>query len=156
MRESRTIIVNLPGAPDPMTYTVVYLIFLILAITAATLEAAMDDDFIIYSSLSSLNKFIICLVVSLSLTPSSSNTYPKYSEIHKPKKFKIYIKMHTKLMWDKESMCILFTTFSLNNFILLISSKSYTKIISLTYWYFNNFKCNSRNNFHLNTNKYEI
>lgn len=58
-----------------------YLIFLIFAITAATFEAAIDDDFIVYSSLSSLNKFIICLVVSLSLTPSSSNTYPKYSEI---------------------------------------------------------------------------
>lgn len=55
--------------------------FLIFAITDATFEAAIDDDFIIYSSLSSLNKCIICIEVSLSLTPSSSNTYPKYSEI---------------------------------------------------------------------------
>lgn len=55
-------------------YIAFYLIFLILAITAATFEAAIDDDFITYSSLSNLNRFIICLVVSLSLTPSSSKT----------------------------------------------------------------------------------
>lgn len=53
--------------------------FLILAITAATFDGAIDDDFIMYSSLPSLNKFMICFVISFNLTPSSSNTYPRYS-----------------------------------------------------------------------------